>query len=704
MLTEGLPERRFRPELHGLRGLAILLVALFHIFGQGRVSGGLDVFLVVSGFLFTGMLLREAATTGRIAVIPYLGRLARRLLPAMVTVVAVTTVLGLIVLPESRRIALLREGAASTLYVENWELIHSQLAYEAAGSETSVFQHIWSLSVQGQFYLLWPLLTVGAVMVARRMGIRARHVMIAVAVLVIALSFPYAVYMHHADQANAYLNTGTRLWQLAVGALIALLGSEVLPRRVRPVTGWIGVALIVSCGFFLDGGALFPGPWAWWPVLGFALVMWSEHPTRWGASRVLCLPPFAWIGDISYAFYLWHWPLLVLWLTYRGSERVDLVEAVGILVVSLALAQLTVRGVERPTTKGLGARPAIAVGVGAALVAVVAAPAALGANALQRDVERQLARQQQLTAAASEDSPLGTPSEPLVLDNPGGRVLDPRSWVEAKPGAALIPDLAVLEQDQPAYYDEPCRQEGIGPGTDEVLVCDDPDRPEGSPGWQEMPVVVITGGSHAGQWVPAFRELGRQHGWRILVVDKSGCQLTSNHGQYPTPRDVAPRTTCAGWNSAVVDTLEGLDPDLVVTIATTSLGAPESTSLGFLDQWAEVRARDIPLVTLRDSPRIREPLSECLSREDDPRACDTPMTGGVGWGLAKASPFLELEETPDVGYIDLSDYYCPDGTCPAIVGNVVVYRDKSHLSAAYVRTLAAPLSHQLREQAPQLYE
>ncbi|MGO4243526.1 acyltransferase family protein, partial [Janibacter sp. RAF20_2_2] len=150
-LTEGLPERRFRPELHGLRGLAILLVALFHVFGHGRVSGGLDVFLVVSGFLFTGMLLREAATTGRIRVGPYIGRLARRLLPAMVTVVAVTTVAGLLVLPESRWNALLREAAASVLYVENWELIKSQLAYEAAGADTSVFQHIWSLSVQGQF-------------------------------------------------------------------------------------------------------------------------------------------------------------------------------------------------------------------------------------------------------------------------------------------------------------------------------------------------------------------------------------------------------------------------------------------------------------------------------------------------------------------------------------------------------------------------
>ena len=703
-LTEGLPERRFRPELHGLRGLAILLVALFHVFGHGRVSGGLDVFLVVSGFLFTGMLLREAATTGRIRVGPYIGRLARRLLPAMVTVVAVTTVAGLLVLPESRWNALLREAAASVLYVENWELIKSQLAYEAAGADTSVFQHIWSLSVQGQFYLLWPVLTIVAVVVARRLGMRARTAMIVVSVLVMAASFPFAVYMHHAQQSNAYLNTGTRLWQLAFGALIALLGAEVLPRAIRPVTGWIGLLLIITCGFFLDGGQLFPGPWALWPVLGFALVMWSEHDARWGVTRVLQLRPFAWVGDISYAFYLWHWPILVLWISHSGHERVGLLEAVGILALAITLAQLTLRLVERPVTARLGSRPGPAMALGAALVVLVAAPTALGAQAITRHEQDELARQESLTRVAAEDKVLGSADKPLVLDNPGARDLDPDSWVDAAPDAELIPELGVLEKDQPDYYDKPCRQQADGPGTETPLICDDPDHPEGSPGWEEMPVVVVAGGSHAGQWVPAFEELGRQHGWRILVADKGGCQLTSNHGQYPRPRDITPRSSCVAWNKEIVDVLDDLDPDLVVTIGTTSLGAPESTSRGFLDKWAELEERDIPVLTMRDSPRIRKPLSECLSRTDDPSDCDTPRVGSKNYGLAATSPFVGLEGTDGIGYVDLSEYYCPKDTCPAVVGNVIVYRDASHLSSTFVRTLAAPLSRELREQAPQLYE
>lgn len=700
----GLPERRFRPELHGLRGLAILLVVLFHLFGQGRVSGGIDVFLAVSGFLFTGMLLREAATTGRIAPLPYLGRLARRLLPAMTIVVATITVLGLVVLPPGRHIALLREAAASVLYLENWELIVHQLEYGAAGASTSPFQHIWSLSVQGQFYLLWPVLTVVTVLVARRLGARPTRAMVVTALAVIAASAPFALHLHVSDQANAYLNTGARLWQLAVGALLALVGPNLLPQRLRPLTGWVGLALIVSCGFLLDGGELFPGPWALWPVAGFVLVMLSEHPARWGVTRVLCLRPFAWIGDISYALYLWHWPLLILWLARSGHEQVGVLEAAVLLAVSVALAQLTLRLVERPTAARLGSRPLAAAVTGATLMALVAAPVALGAVAMQRQVDEQLAAQTALTAPAVEDIALGTPRQPLVLDNPGARVLDETSVVEATSGAPVVPDLTALSQDRPAFYKRSCSQPPDGDGSDEVLVCDDPEHPEGSPGWEEMPVVLITGGSHASQWAPAFHELARQHGWRVLIADKSGCQLTSNTGQYPRPRDHMPQRSCQRWNAGVVDVIDDLDPDLVFTIGTTSLGDPESTSLGFIDQWRAIRERGVPVVVIRDNPRIREPLAVCLAREEDEQACTTPRTGGVDWGLAERSPFLTAEEEmPDVGYIDLTEDYCPDGACPPIIGNVVTYREHSHLSATYVRTLSHALSVQLRREAPQLY-
>lgn len=263
-VSRNLPERRYLPELHGVRGLALLGVVLFHLFGNGRVSGGIDIFLAVSGFLFTGMLLREAAANnGRIDPVKYYGRLVRRILVPAAVVIAATLALGLFISPVTKHAQLWAEARASLLYFENYELINSQLAYGAAGPETSPFQHFWSLSVQGQFYIIWPVMAIVAVIVARRLHTSATRTMGVLIVLAFVVSFIYAIYVGAYNQDAAYLMTTTRAWELAFGGLLALAGGTIrLPRGLRTPAGWIGLALIVTCGFVLDGAQLFPGPWA----------------------------------------------------------------------------------------------------------------------------------------------------------------------------------------------------------------------------------------------------------------------------------------------------------------------------------------------------------------------------------------------------------------------------------------------------------
>lgn len=223
------------------------------------------------------------------------------------------------------------EARASLLYFENFELINSQLAYGAAGPETSPFQHFWSLAVQGQFYLIWPLITVIAVLVARAIRSSAPLVLAMISTLIFLASFTYAIYVGSYNQAEAYLMTETRAWQLAFGALLALFISTLrLPRMLRPVGSWVGVALIVSCGFVLDGAQLFPGPWALWPLLGLVLVLISAGPDGgnhdpWNtATRLLSSRPFGWVADHAYALYLWHWPLLIYYLQLRDREAVGI--------------------------------------------------------------------------------------------------------------------------------------------------------------------------------------------------------------------------------------------------------------------------------------------------------------------------------------------------------------------------------------------
>lgn len=355
-----LPERRYRPELHGLRGLAIAGVVLFHLFGADRVSGGIDIFLAVSGFLFTTMLLREAGTAGHIDLIRYLARLARRILAPAALVIAVTTVAGLLLLPLTRHAQLLTEARASLLYFENFELIRSQLSYEAAGAETSLFQHFWSLSVQGQFYLVWPVVALLAVWLARRTRFSPTVTMAALIGLLMAASFTTAVVVQQQNQQEAYLLTQTRIWELGFGGLLALLGARlVLPGRLRTLAGWLGLGLVISCGFVLDGAALFPGPWALWPLVGMALILASavprepdRNPEHLGtAAGLLARAPFTRLGDIAYGLFLWHWPLLIFTLELRGAPALTAGDAALVLAVSLLLGWLTFRFIERPLAR-----------------------------------------------------------------------------------------------------------------------------------------------------------------------------------------------------------------------------------------------------------------------------------------------------------------------------------------------------------------
>lgn len=383
----------------GLRGLALLLVVAFHLFGQGRVSGGVDVFLVLSGYFATGALLRRAEG-GTLRLAAHYARTLARLLPAALVVLAAVTVALLTLAPRLRWSAGLREVGASATSWQNWELVSSSLAYGAAGPDASPLQHFWSLSVQGQFFAAWPLVVLGLVAIARR-GARAgrtrltpRGLVTAVTAATSAASFAYALWLVGVDQPVAYFSTFTRFWEIGVGALLALT----LPRAVRAATrrgssrpgslitgpartwaGWAGLALVVGSGFLVDGADVFPGAWALVPVGGAALVLAAtvagpttqvpgpttqvpgpttaaapdpasppEPPRPRGVERLLDSAPLRLGARFSYALYLWHWPVLVFWLLTTGYRQAGPLAAVAILAISAVLAWLTTRYVAEP--------------------------------------------------------------------------------------------------------------------------------------------------------------------------------------------------------------------------------------------------------------------------------------------------------------------------------------------------------------------
>lgn len=669
------PERTYRPELHGIRGLAILGVVLFHVFGAGRVSGGIDIFLAISGFLFTAMLLREAVEKdGRVDLLRYFARLVRRLLPPALVVIAFTVAMGLWLLPSPRHQQLLTEARASLLYFENIELINSQLAYEAAGPESSPFQHFWSLSVQGQFFLVWPLVAIAAVFIARLIRKSPATVMTVLVGAVLVASFLFSLHMGNVHQDAAYLMTRTRFWELAFGGILALAVTHLsLARPLRDVLGWLGLALVVTCGFFLDGAELFPGTWALWPLLGMAFVVLSaqsggqDHQRPGTAAHLMSTKPLGWIGTVAYSLYLWHWPLLVFYIEFRGYESVGIRGGIVVVGLSLIMAWATYLLVEKPISQKW--QP---VSFWKPLSAGVAGLALGGAG-----LSAVLFVQSQQPEWDLDDPDF--PGALATLDN----------GPEAPEDVDFRPAPEVLTDDGPAYFGWNCRQRmGDDPGTDTVRVCEDPEAPE-----EPHATILLAGGSHAGQWQEAFMPLAAEHGWELLVADKAGCRFG--------PIDDVENNMCHSWNEQFPDVIPEHDVDVVVTpgsVAFSGSDGHERIYDGAPERWEDIVDAGAEVLLLRGLVRPGDDVPECLARGGAPEEC------GSDYSLyEETNPLEDIDLGESMYTLDMVDYVCPEGSCPAVIGNVAVYRDSSHLSPAYAESLAPILEEHLREEMPHLF-
>lgn len=670
------------PEINGLRGLALALVVFFHLLGQGRVSGGVDVFLFLSGFLLTLSLLRKVDRTGSFSVTNQYGRTLRRLVPAALLVLAAVAIATVLISPRPSWAQVGSELVASALYFENWELINSQLAYGAAGPETSPLQHFWSMSVQGQFFLIWPLTLLIISMLVKRWEVGfARTVGVVSAALTLA-SFAWAQTLSTTDQAVNYLHSGSRLWQLTLGALLATVYPHLrTPARLKAALGWVGLSMIVLSGFLFDGAQHFPAFPALLPVLGAALVVAGSGPDgRFSVRTALGTRPLAFLADISYPLYLWHWPILIFYMEYRGLRVIGLRSAMAILATSIALAWLTQALVARPALANVGKLSAgrLALPV---LVPLIGLALAAGSSvmALRAWEERELA-----------ELPQGvSPYYPGALVLTGEAVEPPDGW-STRP----VPGLAAAQKDLPDLYSEGCIQSHRDEaGTDEVLICPDQEV------LQPHKRVVLSGGSHAIHWYDALKEVAKRQQWELLVVDKDGCRLamaTKTTGQ---------PSACQRWNEAARDVIRNLDPDAVFTVGTRTPGTPgqvENVADNELKVWDFFSQNGIPTIVFRDTPRFLERVPECLARAglDNSRDCGRSESDIY----QETNPLEELARPAGIVPIDLRHAFCKDGFCDVVIGNVVAYRDADHMTATYSTTLQGALERELEEEAPWLFE
>lgn len=688
----------FRPDIQGLRAVAVGAVLLFHAnfpFLRGGFVG-VDVFFVISGFLITGILMREALATGRIRLGDFYAKRARRILPAATIVLIVTAALTVWFLPQIRWESIGIEIGGAAIYIVNW-FFAANTDYLNAEVAASPIQHFWTLAVEEQFYIVWPLILIALLALmryrvkagaAKRLGARQtaeqaearvlRYARIGV-LLILVPSFVWSVYYTAVSPAPAYFVTTTRLWELAIGAVLAVFATQLerIPDWLGYALGWAGLAAILVACVFYSGATAFPGSAALLPTLGAAAMIvggMNGRATR-GAGVLLCLRPMRWVGDISYSLYLWHWPLIVVGTYLLGGE-LRFRWGLAIVLVSVLFSWLSYRFVENPfrnwSKLKASIRSSLLAGGNLVLVsALVGTALFITPRALEPSHDQ-----------VAEDTPLG--AEALEVDPAAGDAVD-----EVPDG--FIPSALDAREDNPVVYDIDCHVES------------DESRTEGcSFGDEESDVdVVLVGDSHAANWAEPMVALAEEHDWHLRVFTKSACSFADvemvgpGSAEYPG---------CTDWNNAVLDELLESSPDLVVTTNSAirtiwddgPLSQEESVAPfaeGLNRTWETLNDAGVPVVVIRDTPRMDIDVPECVSANQNRLTeCAVPRSEAID---DQPNPEQD-EQLPDTEVIDMNEWICPDDRCSSVIGNVLVWRDGHHLTGTFARTLAKPLEDELR--------
>ncbi|SDU25578.1 Peptidoglycan/LPS O-acetylase OafA/YrhL, contains acyltransferase and SGNH-hydrolase domains [Pseudomonas pohangensis] len=652
-------------EIQGLRAVAVLLVLIFHVWPSALTGGyvGVDVFFVISGYLITGLLLREARRSGTISLLDFYARRVRRLLPAS-TLVIVAVASAVTMLPKVQWADTAKEVLASTFYVQNWWLAGQAVDYLAQDNALSLLRHYWSLSVEEQYYIIWPLfflVVTGIFKAARRRPSLVFGVIIA---LIAATSLAYSVYLTEANPGLAYFATTTRAWELAIGGLLAVLLPRYQAARMAlaPVYGWIGLLAIGFASVRFDEGTSFPGYAALLPTVGAVLVIAAGRSESWWSSYgLLASRPMQHIGDISYSLYLWHWPIVVL---YRLQSDGDLGIPGGLMVLAISwlLAHLTKVFVEDPFRDKSWRRLA-SLNQPVVTGALSFALALLAANYIWV-LNSQITSEQSAVFASAGDI----------------RKLLRQEYDPAQP---TVPSVLEARRDNPDVYGLKCHVDQV---SSEPLTC------EFGPA-NAAHHVVLVGDSHAAQWLPSLQGLlDNRKSWRITTFTKSSC--TFNAAPVVIGKNKLEYSSCNEWNRRVMAEIAKIKPDVIVTSQASSqwaVGArnkADSQRLladGLLKRWAELKALGARVLVVRDTPWMSRNPVECMSTAGaSPQKCATKTAKA----FKRDSIMLAMKSKPEVSLLDITKNVCSKDWCLPVKGQVLLWRDRHHLTATFARSLS----------------
>lgn len=677
--TERKPQRRIRRDIQGLRAVAVGIVVIYHVMPKGLTGGyvGVDVFLVISGFLITTHLLAKPPTNlGMLA--DFWARRVRRLIPAALTVILATLALTFFLAPQSRWQSISWDAIASAFYFENWRLAVNSVDYLAAEEATSPLQHYWSLSVEEQFYIFWPVLVLAVFWLSVRWGLKLLPTASVALAAVTVGSFVYGVYLTSVEPAAAYFVTGTRVWELGLGSLVACIYSLWRPGRIFAVlTAWLGMALIIYSASTYTASMDFPGFAALTPTFGAALVIWAGSEIRAAPAGLLGIRLVQWVGDASYSIYLWHWPLVVL-IPFLGDGIVGPKDIVLIVVTTLLLSWLSKNFIEDRFRALPALRfPSRSFAMGAAGMLLIGVLA--GASVVRMDVIESENLKAVAQVAESSDS------------CQGARALD--HTPSACPQIAindLVPKPAIAGTDRSDAYVDDCRERGKYTGMKSCTYGD---------GSRQ---IALVGNSHAAQWLPAARKNVKDHDLTITTYFASACVPIS----VPLNFKDAESEGCQAWGQRVLRATSGDQFDAVIITARNVKGVKGAAKSdfngaladgyrGILEDWVDAGTN---LLVLHDTPypgKTIKSIPDCLSAAN--ATVDDCSADPSEW-IPEDPLYDEAKKFGKSVYTaDLNDHICRPDRCYGANGGVVTYFDGSHMTATFSATMDSYFGEEVKK-------
>ncbi len=686
-----------RIDLQGMRAFAVLAVFANHLFEWPHGGFvGVDVFFVLSGFFITGLLLRERTTKRKLSFKNFYIRRVKRIIPSALLVLAVTVIGGYLLFPAVRAKDTLVDALYAAVFGANihFEVIGAD--YFQQNRPPSPIQHYWSLSIGEQFYFVWPALLVLIFALTRRWRKTRwgrQWSLFAAMALIVATSFSWAMYLTASDVNAAYFSTFTRVWELGVGALVAICGPWLfrIPDPIRPVLANVGLAGVAASLFLIDGTVQFPAPWAALPVVSTAVVIAAFHGGEVRYMSMLTNPVARWFGDTSYTLYLWHWPVIILLLAVMPEGVTFYVAA---LVLSLGLTAVTYHCYEDPIRKSswlTEPRPnpgawGVWEFIGAGLVVAIV----MSLNWISRQERISQFQQEQEAQYAAVTAP------PPHL----GPVVEESSADTIAPLTSPLPGNGPCF-GAPAMLDDACRlrnpDEPLTPSIDTFTT----DKyPPGIGCWSykhqmfaactkgyrgaDATRVALVGDSHAAILLVALTPYLEVMKWQLTIYTGQGCE-------WKTPAQEVCRDALTEMQRRML-----ADPyDIVVTMAYRR--SPDSNHTYYADAWKPVADAGSRIAVIGDNPDVGKATLACMSRvnfDGQSGECDTPRWQAMG---IPDTQIAAAGMVPAATVIDLTEYYCGEDQCPAIIGDVIVYHDDSHLTSTYMRTLAPAIVDGIRQ-------